>query len=71
MVKIPIGISFDEGILGKIDKDRGDIPRSKYIIKVLEKEYTTKNIEKIMRYNSNSLEGKTANLHYSSEFTNP
>ncbi|MGD1836626.1 MAG: hypothetical protein ACPKPY_01025 [Nitrososphaeraceae archaeon] len=33
--KIPIGISIDKEILNIIDKNRGDIPRSTYIIKKL------------------------------------
>ena len=70
MAKIPIGISFDEDILEKIDKERGDIPRSKYITKVLRKENPTKNIQEIMKNDLNLLEGKTANLQHSSEFTN-
>jgi hypothetical protein len=36
------GISFPKYLLKRIDKDRGDIPRSRYIIKVLEKEHSTK-----------------------------
>lgn len=71
MTKISRGISFDKDILEKIDKERGDVPRSKYLTKVLKKEYTIKNIEKVIENNLNSLEGKTANLHHSSEFPNP
>jgi hypothetical protein len=71
MAKISVGISFDKDILEKIDKERGDIPRSKYIIKFLKREYTTKNTGKISRNKLNSLEGKTTNLHHSSEFSNP
>ena len=71
MAKIPIGISFDKDILEKIDSERGDVPRSIYIIKVLKKAHSTNNIEKIMRNDLNSLDNKSANLHYPSEFTNP
>jgi hypothetical protein len=65
------GISFPTEILKIIDIDRGDISRSKYIIKVLKREYEIKDIEKNIRNNLNSLEDKTANLHHSSEFSNP
>ena len=42
---ISVGISFPKEFLTRIDIDRGDIPRSKYIVKVLEKIFSTKNIE--------------------------
>jgi hypothetical protein len=35
--RIPIGISLSEEIVYKIDERRGDIPRSKYIQRALEK----------------------------------
>jgi metal-responsive CopG/Arc/MetJ family transcriptional regulator len=35
--KIPIGISLSEEIVYRIDEKRGDIPRSRYIQKALEK----------------------------------
>jgi hypothetical protein len=68
---ISAGISFPTEILKIIDIDRGDISRSKYIMKVLNGEYEIKDIEKNIRNNLNSLEDKTANLHHSSEFSNP
>lgn len=71
MTKIPIGISFDKDTLEKIDSERGDVPRSIYILKVLEKANVTKNIEEITKNDLNSLESKTTNLHHPSEFTNP
>jgi metal-responsive CopG/Arc/MetJ family transcriptional regulator len=37
--KIATGISFPKELLKQIDKDRGDIPRSRYITKFLEKRY--------------------------------
>jgi hypothetical protein len=68
MKKIGIGISFDIDILEQIDKARGDIPRSKYIVKLL-KDNSMKNTKEVTKNKLNSLESKTANL-YSNEFTN-
>ncbi len=40
MVKaIPVGISIPENILEQIDKDRKDVPRSRYLLRVLERSY--------------------------------
>ena len=33
------GISFPQSILDKIDADRGDVPRSKYILRLVEEVY--------------------------------
>ena len=33
--KIPIGISIDKDILYQIDKDRGEVPRSRYLLNIL------------------------------------
>jgi hypothetical protein len=35
------GVSFPKGILSKIDKDRGPIPRSRYLLKLIEIAYET------------------------------
>lgn len=35
----PVGISFPKKILKQIDKDRQDIPRSKFILKAIEKTF--------------------------------
>jgi hypothetical protein len=40
--KIPIGISLSEEIVDTIDSKRGDIPRSRYIQRALEKLCRTK-----------------------------
>jgi len=37
--KKSVGISFDSKILQKIDEERGDISRSKFILKILKKIY--------------------------------
>jgi len=37
--KIAIGISFSESLLKKIDAERKDISRSRFITKILEKKY--------------------------------
>jgi hypothetical protein len=39
------GISFPKGILSKIDKDRGPIPRSRYLLKLIEIAYKTNEIK--------------------------
>lgn len=43
--KRSVGISFDSVILEKIDKERGDVSRSRFILKILKKIYNkeTKN----------------------------
>lgn len=40
------GVSLPIEIVVKIDKDRGDIPRSKFILRILEKYYEKKEKEK-------------------------
>lgn len=40
---IAVGISFPKEYLKKIDLDRGDISRSRFIVKFLEKTYKTEN----------------------------
>lgn len=34
-----VGISFPKELIKKIDSERGDVPRSKYIVRSLEKVY--------------------------------
>ena len=36
---IGIGISLPKDLMQKIDIDRGDIPRSRYVLRILEKQY--------------------------------
>jgi hypothetical protein len=36
---IGIGISLPKELMKKIDIDRGDIPRSRYMLRLLEKQY--------------------------------
>jgi hypothetical protein len=38
--KIAVGISLPTKLMKKIDVDRGDIPRSRYVLRILEKQYT-------------------------------
>jgi hypothetical protein len=38
---IAVGISLPKEILSKIDIDRGDVPRSRYLLRLLEKIYVT------------------------------
>ena len=40
-----LGISLPEEILLKIDKDRGDIPRSRFLVKLIELAYNTNTIK--------------------------
>ena len=37
--KIAVGISMPRSIVKRLDNDRGDIPRSRYLIRILEKGY--------------------------------
>lgn len=36
--KIPIGISFTKDILEMVDRERGQLPRSTYVVNALEKQ---------------------------------
>ncbi|HZI70256.1 MAG TPA: hypothetical protein VFD60_03745 [Nitrososphaeraceae archaeon] len=35
-----IGISLPKEFMQKIDVERGDVPRSRYVLRILEKQYT-------------------------------
>jgi hypothetical protein len=35
-----LGISLPRQIIGQIDSERGDVPRSRYMLRILEKRYT-------------------------------
>jgi hypothetical protein len=64
--KIPIGISFPKKIISRIDSERGDVPRSRYILRIVETQYRNSNREKIFpkeKNNSDSLEGRFESLH--------
>jgi metal-responsive CopG/Arc/MetJ family transcriptional regulator len=54
--KIPIGISLSEEIIHRIDERRGDIPRSRYIQKALEKLCRTNGHERTKEKSSDSLD---------------
>jgi hypothetical protein len=45
-----LGISLPEEILLKIDKDRGLIPRSRYLLKLIELAYNTNRIKPQERF---------------------
>jgi hypothetical protein len=49
MVKEPSyrisGVSLPKNILSKIDRDRGDIPRSRFLVKLIELAYNTNRIK--------------------------
>jgi len=36
---VAVGISLPTKLMEKIDVDRGDIPRSRYVLRILEKQY--------------------------------
>ena len=38
--KIAVGISLPTKLIKKIDVDRGDVPRSRYVVRILEGQYT-------------------------------
>jgi metal-responsive CopG/Arc/MetJ family transcriptional regulator len=43
MTKVnPVGISLPTEIISKIDAERGDVPRSRYILRVLQDTYSKK-----------------------------
>jgi hypothetical protein len=42
---IAVGISLPKDIISKIDAERGDIPRSRYLLRILENSYAMKNKE--------------------------
>ena len=44
------GISFPKSILSKIDKDRGPIPRSTFLVKLIELAYNTNRIKPQERF---------------------
>jgi hypothetical protein len=39
---IPIGVSMTKDLLSKIDLERGDVSRSRYLQKIVEKAYAVK-----------------------------
>jgi metal-responsive CopG/Arc/MetJ family transcriptional regulator len=42
---VNITLTLPEKVISRIDKDRGDINRSKFVLRLLEKAYTEKKIE--------------------------
>ena len=44
------GVSFPKTILSKIDKDRGPIPRSRFLVKLIELAYNTNRIKPQERF---------------------
>jgi hypothetical protein len=40
-----LGISLPRQIIRQIDSERGDVPRSRYVLRILEKQYALKGIE--------------------------
>jgi metal-responsive CopG/Arc/MetJ family transcriptional regulator len=70
---ISVGISFPKNVLTKIDSERGDVPRSRYLLRVLEnalrseeKEKSKKNYDdKITAYSQDSLDRRFESLQSS------
>jgi hypothetical protein len=44
-MSVNITLSFPEKVINRIDKERGDINRSKFVLRLLEKAYTSKKTE--------------------------
>lgn len=42
---IGVGVSMSKNILSKIDAERGDVPRSRFLLRLLEKVYANTSIE--------------------------
>jgi metal-responsive CopG/Arc/MetJ family transcriptional regulator len=38
---IAVGISLPRNILGKIDEDRGDVSRSRFLLRIIERAYSS------------------------------
>lgn len=38
---VPLGITLPREIVQKIDNDRGDIPRSRFLLRLVERAYST------------------------------
>lgn len=64
--RIPIGISLSEEIVDRLDERRGDIPRSRYIQRALEKLCRTRGHERMEK--RDSLDSRFA-IHESSELS--
>jgi hypothetical protein len=47
---LALGISLPRQIIKQIDSDRGDVPRSRYLSRILEKQYALKGIEVKKRF---------------------
>ena len=43
---ISVGISFPKKVIEQIDMDRKDIPRSRYLLRLIERSHTIRNKEK-------------------------
>jgi hypothetical protein len=52
--KIPIGISFPKEVISRIDSERGDVPRSRYILRIVETQYRSRGREKDCSKENNS-----------------
>jgi hypothetical protein len=68
---IPIGISMPKEMMSRIDTERGDISRSRFLLRLIECTYAIESRQKVSSRalaKSNSLEGSEASI--SSESVN-
>jgi metal-responsive CopG/Arc/MetJ family transcriptional regulator len=47
-MSVNITLSFPEKVIRRIDKERGDINRSKFVLRLLEKAYTKKTEQEVI-----------------------
>jgi hypothetical protein len=65
---IAVGISLPKEIMSKMDSERGDVPRSRYLLRILEKLYLNK--KSVKNSNQDPLDRGFASLQ-SSESESP
>jgi len=63
---IAVGISLPTKLMKKIDVERGDVPRSRYVLRILEKQYTLEGKKVIER---GSLDRRLETLQSSETFS--
>jgi hypothetical protein len=59
-----LGISLPRQIIGQIDSERGDVPRSRYLLRILERQYTLER----KKVNQGSLDRRIETLQSSKPF---
>jgi hypothetical protein len=61
---IPPGLSLPIELMRQIDSERGDIPRSRYVLRILQRQYLSKQIR-----DKGSLDSKFETLQSSKHFS--